>query len=139
MINRSSALQRLARGFSCVALCTLGSSFAAGGTVVDLVKDIDTTTGVGNVSNIVNVGGAAYFTASDGSTGVELWRSNGTSAGTILVADINPGAGSSNPQNLTAVGSVLYFTANDGTTGVELWKSDGTAGGTVRVADISPG
>ena len=31
-----------------------------------------------------------YFQANDGMNGIELWRSDGTSAGTNLVKDINP-------------------------------------------------
>ena len=38
----------------------------------------------------------------DDVTGVELWQSDGTEAGTVLVKDINP-AGGSNPEKLTAV------------------------------------
>ncbi|MCU0530421.1 MAG: hypothetical protein MUD04_13290, partial [Cyanobium sp. Prado107] len=80
-----------------------------------------------------------FFVAFDGASGSELWRSDGTSAGTVRVADINPGGGFSSPTNLTAVGNTLFFTANDGSSGYELWRSNGTAAGTVRVADINPG
>jgi ELWxxDGT repeat protein len=37
--------------------------------------------------------GALYFQAGDGTHGRELWRTDGTTAGTALVKDINPGAG----------------------------------------------
>ena len=77
---------------------------------------------------------------------MELWKSDGTTAGTVLVKDINPGltAGypnvpaSSEPYGLTALDGQLLFTANDGIHGDELWKSDGTAAGTVLVKDIAP-
>ncbi len=39
-------------------------------------------------SGIVGAGGIAYFTADDGVHGCELWRSDGTAAGTWLVKDI---------------------------------------------------
>ncbi|NCR02294.1 MAG: hyalin, partial [Microcystis aeruginosa L211-11] len=75
----------------------------------------------------------------DGVNGTELWKSDGTAAGTVLVGDIRPGASSSYPGNLTAVGNTLFFSANDGVNGRELWKSDGTAAGTVLVKNIRPG
>jgi len=84
------------------------------------------------------LGGAVFFAADDGVAGLELWRSDGTAAGTMRVADIHPGTNGSNPSDLMLVGDTLYFAANDGRTGAELWKSDGRAGGTLRVADIDP-
>ncbi len=75
----------------------------------------------------------------DGVNGGELWKSDGTAAGTVLVKDIRPGLSTSYPGNLTAVGNTLFFTADDGVNGTELWKSDGTAAGTVLVKDIRPG
>jgi ELWxxDGT repeat protein len=97
--------------------------------------------GSSNPSFLTNVNGTLYFSAiNSGGTGVELWRSNGTSTGTVLVANINPGpGGSSNPSNLVNVNGRLYFAATDGTNGVELWTSDGTAAGTRMVLDIAPG
>ena len=67
------------------------------------------------------VGDTLYFTADDGVNGRELWKSDGTEAGTVLVKDINPGSGGSFPSSMTAVGDTLYFTANDGVNGRELW------------------
>jgi ELWxxDGT repeat protein len=111
------------------------------GTV--LVRDI--APGISNSypRTLTNVNGALYFTASDSTTGDadnrELWKSDGTEAGTVLVKEINPGSASAAPYQLTNVNGTLYFTATDGASGYELWKSDGTAAGTVLVKDISPG
>ena len=80
-----------------------------------------------------------YFRADDGTNGDELWKSDGTAAGTVMVKDINSGSGRVIPPILTAIGNTLYFRANDGTNGDELWKSDGTAAGTVMVKDIYSG
>ena len=38
------------------------------------------------------MGGTLFFTANDGIHGLELWKSDGTAAGTVLVKDIRPGA-----------------------------------------------
>ena len=73
--------------------------------------------------------------------GYELWKSDGTEAGTVLVKDIRPGVGLNlyAPRDLTAVNGTLFFEASDVTHGWELWKSDGTAAGTVMVKDIYSG
>ncbi|MFP2903622.1 ELWxxDGT repeat protein [Pyxidicoccus sp. 3LFB2] len=85
------------------------------------------------------IGNVLFFQANDPNLGIELWKTDGTEAGTQLVSDVSPGSPSSNPMNLTHVGGVLYFTAEDGVTGRELWKSDGTPSGTLRVKDLRPG
>jgi ELWxxDGT repeat protein len=43
------------------------------------------------------------FGANDGSTGRELWVTDGTTAGTTLLKDINPGPGSSSPRDFAAL------------------------------------
>jgi uncharacterized repeat protein (TIGR01451 family) len=88
---------------------------------------------------LTELNGALLFARGTYGSGVELWRSNGTSAGTVLVKDIRPGPSGSGPSSLRNVNGTLYFNADDGLTGRELWKSDGTAAGTVRVRDIQPG
>ena len=60
--------------------------------------------------SLTAVGGTLFFTADDGSHGYELWKSDGTAAGTVLVKDINPGTSGSDPDDLTAVGGTLFFT-----------------------------
>ncbi len=85
------------------------------------------------------VGSTLFFVANDGSSGAELWKSDGTPAGTTLVKDINVGAAGSSLAELTDVGGTLFFVADDGINGAELWKSDGTAAGTVMVKSIMLG
>ncbi len=84
-------------------------------------------------------GKTVFFTARDGTTGLELWRSRGREGDTALVKDIFPGARDSDPRSLTTIGNTLFFIADDGAHGRELWKTDGTAEGTLLVRDIRPG
>ena len=79
----------------------------------------------------------AYFTANDGIHGNEVWRSDGTPAGTYLVKDINGIAGSSNPSQLVTSGKFVYFKGTDSSHGTELWRTNGTAAGTMLVRDIT--
>jgi trimeric autotransporter adhesin len=88
--------------------------------------------------NAAAIGTQLFFTANDGQSGLELWTSDGTAAGTHLVTDISAGIGDSYPCYLTVLGSHLFFSAV-GPAGSELWSTDGSAAGTVQVADINPG
>ncbi len=83
--------------------------------------------------------GVAYFMGNDGTHGRELWKTDGTAAGTVMVKDINPGAGDGFILPFIGLNSAFYFSATDGITGYELWKTDGTEAGTVIVKDIYPG
>ena len=89
--------------------------------------------------SLTSVNGTLFFTANDGTTGRELWKSDGTTDGTVLVKDINPGLGGSNPTALTNVDGRLVFQACEQQSGCEVWASDGTTAGTRLLADIEPG
>ncbi|MCH8921734.1 MAG: tandem-95 repeat protein, partial [Planctomycetes bacterium] len=123
------------------------SDGSEGGTV--LVKDIRTDDPYGypsgsSIHDMTAAGGTLFFVADDGETAQELWKSDGSEAGTVLVKDIRPGddgnyPNTSDPQQLTNVDGDLFFTADDGENGRELWKTDGSTEGTVLVKDIRPG
>ncbi|MFO0846825.1 MAG: ELWxxDGT repeat protein, partial [Gemmataceae bacterium] len=92
------------------------------------------------IANLTVVKGLLFFTATRTGDTHELWRTDGTVAGTRLVRGFRTGGlGSSGPGHLTALGNTLLFTADDGVRGNELWKSDGTTAGTVLVKDVNPG
>lgn len=88
-------------------------------------------------------GSTAFFAADDGSSGYELWKTQGVPGDPVLVADIRPGGGSSLPSSGPVQGVAwnggLLFAADDGSRGTELWFSDGTAAGTRLVKDLEPG
>lgn len=107
------------------------------GTV--MVKDISlngSSSFNSNSANLIDLNGTLFFTATNGINGYELWKSDGTEAGTIMVKDINPN-GSGSPTDLFIFNNDIYFIANDGTNGTELWKSNGTEWGTSMVKNIS--
>ncbi|HUS72864.1 MAG TPA: ELWxxDGT repeat protein, partial [Sedimentisphaerales bacterium] len=96
--------------------------------------------------NLTNVNGTLFFVAfaGGGSFGLELCKSDGTEAGTVMVKDINPGFMDAflmyqEAHTFADVNGTLFFLATDGTNGDELWKSVGTEAGTVMVKDIQPG
>jgi ELWxxDGT repeat protein len=90
-------------------------------------------------TNLVNVNGTLFFKASDNPHYYELWKSDGTEAGTVLVKDIFPDGETSHIYAPTNFNGRLIFWANDGVHGPELWVSDGTEGGTQLLKDIEPG
>jgi ELWxxDGT repeat protein len=78
---------------------------------------------------LVAVGRTLFFR-----TGTRLWKSDGTTEGTVVVEELG-----SEPLNLVALGSRLFFTLEDAEHGREWWVSDGTSEGTVLFADLAPG
>ena len=112
-----------------------------GGT--DMVADIKPVSDVQGDSSMPSdmmvVDEVLYFQAADVAANEELWRSDGTTAGTYLVAEIDPDIEGSFPTSLTPKGTAFFFWAHDDPYGTELWRSDGTAVGTTIVKDINPG
>lgn len=90
-------------------------------------------------AEFTKVGATVFFAATDGTNGRELWKTDGTTAGTVLVKNIYPGPSSSSPHDLVECQGKLLFSANDGVHGDELWISDGTDAGTVLLKDLYPG
>jgi ELWxxDGT repeat protein len=106
-----------ADGTRMVANIGPGSANGAGGVVV----------GGGSFPVINNV---LYFGGNDGVTGDELWRTDGTAAGTYRLSDGLPGAASLTPYDFRVVGTRLYFRGDAGVPATALWTSDGTLAGT---------
>ncbi len=89
--------------------------------------------------NFAVLNNVSYFSAEDGIHGRELWRSDGTPAGTYMVKDIYPGLAGSYVDGIVAANGMLYFTAENGNNGYEPWVSDGTEAGTHILNDLVPG
>lgn len=105
---------------------------------ITLIKDIQSGAG-SNPRGFTELNGNIYFSADDGSTGRELWVTDGTETGTLLLKSINAGSAGSNPYRFFEYDEKLLFVADDGTHGQELWVTDGTSNGTELVKDIRPG
>lgn len=98
------------------------------------MKDIKASESQGLLPEHIVAGeGVVYFSAYDDIHGEELWRSDGTPAGTELVVDVEPGRASSYPEKLTYVNGAVYFATYYG-----LWRSDGTSCGTRLVRETRP-
>ena len=70
--------------------------------------------------------GVNLIPLNDGVNGTELWKTDGTSAGTSMLVDLNAGFSSSSPKNFSELGTNVIFTAHSATEGTELFISDGT-------------
>lgn len=123
--------------------------------IISLVKDIcqpncsfkhSNGTGVGgdvdSNDSLFSLDGTVYFSAINKPSGFnqpinnELWKSDGTTAGTVIVKEINPDPDAgSNPKHFININSELFFWAYNGSS-TGLYKSDGTEDGTLLVKDI---
>lgn len=146
------------------------------GTSGGFVKSIGSSTaakvprffGVANNLLLFAADGTIVVNGNNVNSGMELWKSDGTGAGTAIIKDINPENPNSFPDPFSSgkdaiqysnksvylganfnlpnldtrsiiYNNILYFNADDGINGSELWKSDGTQEGTVLVKNTATG
>jgi len=110
--------------------------FYNGTEVVNVIFDKDLV----NIHRFLGVINDEYlFTGTDPIYGPELWKTDGTEAGTVLVKNIHPGTLGSKIKNSILFKDRIYFSANNGIVGDELWVSDGSPNGTLLLKDIQPG
>jgi ELWxxDGT repeat protein len=130
-----------------LALCAFSPSAIA---APHLVKDLNTGPAVedfpaGSIGISASAGvtaaqeGLLYFRSVDPAHGSELWRTDGTEAGTVRLTDVCPGRCNSFVNSIQFFQDRIYFAADDGVSGNELWVTDGTPGSERRVCDICPG
>ncbi|QSQ17493.1 hypothetical protein [Myxococcus landrumensis] len=104
-----------------------------------MVKDLMPGPGNSRLSHLTHVGsGLTFFrTVTEPTpTGLELWTSNGTEAGTVRLASF--GAVAALGDLVLKVGNALLFSLSDAG-GTFLWRTDGTASGTVLVKRLDAG
>ncbi len=92
-----------------------------GSNLATVVRNLSGAAGNDNPHDLFNAQGTLYFSANNGTNGQELFRTNGTSVGTVPDTDINPGTGSSDPAYFAQLNGYLYFAAS-GANGRELYK-----------------
>ncbi len=121
------------------------------GVTITLVKDIKPGSDSSNPYALCAFGNGVLFVADNGVHGFELWKSDGTTAGTQLVVDLLPGPASGCPRHdgggngyagfvhAEPAAARAVFAGTNGNGGMELWRTDGTAIGTVLHGELQPG
>jgi ELWxxDGT repeat protein len=107
------------------------------------VVDLNDARQSSNPEEALELDGVVYFAATTPGHGSELWRSDGTQAGTQMVLELSEGEESALPRSLTVFGTQLIFISNYSFLDpgappgsipeqrVGLFSSDGTEAGTM--------
>jgi ELWxxDGT repeat protein len=82
--------------------------------------------------------GSQIFFINNMNGDMQLWKTNGSSAGTRLVKSFGSSVNLETVR-FTSVGSNLYFNIGDNDIGYQLWRTDGTSTGTMPIREIIPG
>lgn len=107
---------------------TLIARPAAGQPAPIMVADLTPGAGDSSIREIVDANGVAVFNLQN-----QLYRSDGTAAGTVLIGPAY------SAQELTNLNGLVLFAGYDPAVGEELFRTDGTAAGTSLVIDAAPG
>lgn len=87
-----------------------------------LVADLNPGQGSSSPHDFHALNGFTYFGATDGVGAAQLWRTDGTTSGTVALTHLPPG---SVVGEIVSAEGDLYFAANDTVNGLELWRYDG--------------
>ncbi len=131
-LHRTSRRRRRVQSVSSEQLEARHLLSAVVGPVVDYATGPASVSGVNATVQLND--NVVVFTMSTLAYGNELWRSDGTAAGTFRLTDISPGPADSGVDYLNVVNGTAYFNVFvSGSTIVELWNTDGTFEGTHRI------
>jgi ELWxxDGT repeat protein len=111
-------------------------------TLSQFVRVVDLFPGTGTGVEAVyraGDGDTLLLAATDGTTGLEPWVSDGTAAGMRLLADVRPGPNASTPLLLGVAGELAYLLATDATAGRELHAVPLATLGAASVQSIAGG
>ena len=107
------------------------------GALPALIKDILPGSADSIPTNLTAVGSNLFFTAVNSTNERDIWKSDGTSIGTVRVGGNHDYDAITGPENLTNVNGTLFFAGRTNDDERELWKSDGTELGTKIVMDFN--
>jgi ELWxxDGT repeat protein/cysteine-rich repeat protein len=124
------------RRAAAASVLVLGLARLAFGTPLPyLVQDLTPGPTGTTIRHLTAAHGLLFFSTEDAGT-KGVWRSDGTSAGTVLLAHTDPAAAPAT--GFTELAGAVFFAAADVIHGTELWRSDGTPEGTGLYLDIDP-
>ena len=108
------------------------------GVVADINQQVaNGQTGSADLSNLTVLNGTLYFNANDGIHGPQLWKSDGTAAGTAMLTDFPqngvPGGGP-NASSVVDLGGAIFF--DDATSNTVGPGSRQSTGATARRGEL---
>lgn len=105
------------------------------GEQLELVKDIHHGPyGSGVYTSWAAFDATLFFSAADGTYGPQLWRSDGTAAGTVRVTRFGPSAAFG---QIVRFGDGVAFAVDDGSSGGQVWFHDPVAGTTRQLTNLT--
>lgn len=115
--------------------------YKSNGNSIELVVDFSASgvNGASSLNLLTAVSDTEFaFKANDadGTSGEELWGSDGTPGSTMMLLDINVGSGGSSITNMNPIDGGAVFSATNGTE-EGIYYTDGTVSGTSLISDLS--
>jgi ELWxxDGT repeat protein len=113
--------------------------WSTNGTSTALFKDLHSGPAGSDPTLLAQNSTHLIFAAQDANTRA-IWKSDGSSSGTVPVFDLSDGTtASSFPASFFSIGTKLFFNATTNPFGSDLWTSDGTGPGTHLFKELEVG